>query len=241
LITSKETQYIQIIKEEQMIRKYEIIETEDGSHTLRLADTAVTFHSNRGAIQESAHIFIQSAFDYFIQNNPSIKELRIFEVGFGTGLNALLTAIAARRNGRQVVYRSIDLYPLAGDIFSRLNYAEILNERELYKTIMQTPWEQLIYIDPFFKLQKINIDLAKYEFTTKYDLIYFDAFAPEDQQEIWDFSIFVRLFNALESGGVLVTYCSKTIIRKTLESAGFVVEKIPGPRGKREIVRARKP
>ncbi len=224
-----------------MIRKYEIIETEDGSHTLRLADTLVTFHSNRGAIQESAHIFIQSAYEYFVQNNPSLKELKIFEVGFGTGLNALLTAIAARKSGRQVVYRSVDLYPLPGDVFSRLNYAEILNERELYKTIMQTPWEQLIYIDPFFKLQKINIDLAQYELTTKYDIIYFDAFAPEDQQEIWDLSIFIKLFNALESGGVLVTYCSKTIIRRALESAGFVVEKIPGPWGKREIVRARKP
>lgn len=223
-----------------MIRKYEIIETEDGSHTLRLAGTPVTFHSDKGAIQESAHIFIQSAFDYFIQNNPSVKALRIFEVGFGTGLNALLTAMAARKVGKQVTFQAIDRYPLPEDVFSRLNYASILNESELYKIIMQTGWEQLVHVDPFFKLQKINQDLAQYNFTVKQDLIYFDAFAPEDQEEMWGNAVFDKLFDALEPGGILVTYCSKTIVRKTMESAGFVVEKIPGPRGKREIVRARK-
>lgn len=224
-----------------MIRKYEIIETEDGSHTLRLGETNVTFHSTRGAIQESMHVFIQSGFDYFTQQRPSQKVVKIFEVGFGTGLNALLTAIAARKKSKQVVYKAIDLHPLPGDIFNRLNYPQILNEVELYRTIMQTGWEQLLYADPFFKLQKIRMGLEQYAFTEQHHIIYFDAFAPEDQEEMWSEAICKKMFDSLEAGGILVTYCSKSIVRKTLQVAGFQIEKIPGPPGKREIVRAIKP
>ncbi len=224
-----------------MIREYEIIETEDGSHTLRLSGTNVTFHSNRGAIQESSHIFIQSAFDYFVQKNPSKKVLQVFELGLGTGLNALLTAIAARKSNKQVVYKAVDLYPLPGTVFNKLNYASILNEVELYKIIMQTGWEQLLYVDPFFKIQKMNIGIEQYNFTEQYDMIFFDAFAPEDQEELWQIPIFEKLLNAMQPGGVMVTYCSKTVVRRALEAAGFVVEKISGPWGKREIVRATRP
>lgn len=224
-----------------MIRKYEIVETEDGSHTLKLVDTDITFHSKKGAIQESLHVFIQTGFDYFTQENPSAKVVKIFEVGFGTGLNALLTAKAARKRGKQVVYKAVDLYPLGGDIFNRLNYPQILDEIELYRAIMQTGWEQLLYIDPFFKLQKIRMGLEQYTFTELQHIIYFDAFAPEDQEEMWSEAICKKMFDGLESGGVLVTYCSKSIVRRTLQAAGFNIQKIPGPPGKREIVRAIKP
>ena len=221
-----------------MNRKYEIITTDDGSHTLQLPGTAITFHSTKGAIQESEHVFIQTGFDYCISRFPEKKTIRVFEVGFGTGLNALLTAMAAARNGKNVVYEAIDLHPVPGDIYARLNYPQLLDRVELYKTIMQTGWEQLLYISPFFKLHKIKADLRHYSFREPFDIIYFDAFAPGDQDEMWSGEICKKIFDALNSGGVLVTYCSKSIVRKTLEAAGFHVEKIPGPPGKREIIRA---
>ncbi|WP_114789010.1 tRNA (5-methylaminomethyl-2-thiouridine)(34)-methyltransferase MnmD [Niabella yanshanensis] len=221
-----------------MIRKYEIVETADGSHTLKLVDTDITFHSKKGAIQESLHVFIQSGFDYFARENPTEKVVKIFEVGLGTGLNALLTAKAARKKNKQVVYKAVDLYPLGGDIFNLLNYPQILDEIELYRAVMQTGWEQLIYVNPFFKLQKIRVGLEQYTFTEPQHIIYFDAFAPEDQEEMWTEPICKKMFDALESRGVLVTYCSKSVVRRALVSAGFMVEKIPGPPGKREIVRA---
>ncbi len=221
-----------------MIRKYEIMETEDGSHTVRLAGSGITFHSKRGAIQESLHVFIQSGFDYFTQENPSVKVVKIFEVGLGTGLNALLTAKAARQKSKQVVYKAVDLYPLGGDIFNQLNYPEILDGTELYRAIMQSGWEQLASIDAFFKIQKIRMGLEQCTFAEPQHIIYFDAFAPEDQEEMWSGSICKKMFDALELNGILVTYCSKSIVRKALQAAGFKVEKIPGPPGKREMVRA---
>lgn len=219
----------------------EIVETEDGSHTLRLQDSEITFHSVKGAIKESMHVFIESGFVYFLQNDPGKKPVSVFEVGFGTGLNALLTATSAAKNGRNVIYHSIEKQPLPIEIYSKLNYPDILNERDLYKTIMQTGWNQELFINSFFKLQKISGDLETYRFNKQFDVIYFDAFAPNDQEEMWTENNFKKMFEALNKGGVLVTYCSKGNVRRAMAGAGFVVEKIPGPPGKREIVRASKP
>lgn len=224
-----------------MIRKYEIMDTEDGSHTLKIPGTDITFHSKRGAIQESVHVFIQSGLQYFLHRNPLEGTVRIFEAGLGSGLNALLTAIAARDNGKQVAYSAVDLYPLPDDIISRLNYPQILNEADLYREIMQAGWGQWLSVASFFRLRKIRASLVDYVFNEPYHIIYFDAFAPEDQEDMWSDAIFSKLFNAIVAGGVLVTYCSKSIVRKALQQAGFKVEKIPGPPGKREIVRAVKP
>jgi len=213
--------------------------TEDGSHTVRLKNSEITFHSGRGAIQESQHVFISAGFQYYIQHKTK-KEISVFEVGFGTGLNVLLTAIVASRSDKQVVYYAVDEYPLPMEIYANLNYASILNEEELYKIIMQTGWNQLLLMNGFLKLDKTKISLADYNFDRNFDIIYFDAFAPDDQAAMWTEAIFKKLYDALNDDGVLVTYCSKSIVRKRLHAVGFTVEKLKGPPGKREIIRALK-
>jgi tRNA U34 5-methylaminomethyl-2-thiouridine-forming methyltransferase MnmC len=221
--------------------KYQIIETGDGSHTLTIKDTDITFHSRKGAIQESDYIFIKCGVQYYLQKNPSAASFAVLEVGFGTGLNALLTAMMAARNKKEIKYTAIDLNPLAEDIYSKLNYAQILNQDALYEAIMKAPWDERELVYPFFKLSKINDDLLLHVFSERFDIIYFDAFAPTDQPEMWDDSICKKMFDVLNSGGALVTYCSKSVVRKAFVKAGFVVEKLPGPLGKRDIVRAIKP
>ncbi|MGC4234965.1 MAG: tRNA (5-methylaminomethyl-2-thiouridine)(34)-methyltransferase MnmD [Niabella sp.] len=223
-----------------MIREYEIIETGDGSHTLKLAGEKITFHSDRGAIQESQHVFVKTGFDYFIQKAVPEKPVAVFEVGFGTGLNTLLTAIAATQKCKEVVYYAIDRYPLPVEIYAKLNYPDLLKASSLYKAIMQAGWEELLPVTPFFNLQKINDDLSSYTFDRQFDIIYFDAFAPEDQKEMWTETIYGKMYDALHPGGLLVTYCSKGNVRRALTQAGFMVEKLPGPPGKREIIRANK-
>lgn len=219
--------------------KYEIFLTEDGSHSIRIKDTKITFHSKNGAIQESKHVFIENGLQYWIQQlGHNKKSVTIFEVGFGTGLNALLTAMAAAKNSINIVYYTIDKHPLPVEVYTSLNYTDLLREHELYKTIMQKGWEQLLYISPFFKLYKSKSDLCSYKFNTSIDIIYFDAFAPEDQSDMWSEAVYKQLYLALNFGGVLVTYCSKGSVRRALANVGFMVEKLPGPPGKREVIRA---
>lgn len=220
--------------------RYSIITSDDGSHSVQISGTDTTFHSRRGAIQESLHVFINAGLVYFHSINPLTKTIKIFETGFGTGLNALLTAIQAPKCIVNIEYHSIDKYSLPEGIFFKLNYAGLLDESELYKAITQTPWNQLVFVTPFFKLKKIQSDLATYSFTEKFDIIFFDAFAPNDQPELWTKEVFERMSGALKDNGILVTYCSKSIVRKALQAAGFIVEKLPGPPGKREILRAMK-
>lgn len=169
------------------------------------------------------------------------EPVAVFEVGLGTGLNALLTAIAATQKHKEVLYYSIDRYPLPAEIYTKLNYPDLLKAPVLYKAIMQAGWEELLPVAPFFSLQKINGDLSNYTFNRQFDIIYFDAFAPGDQEEMWTENIYGKMYDALHPGGLLVTYCSKGNVRRALVQAGFTVEKLAGPPGKREIIRANKP
>lgn len=221
-----------------MAIEYEIFRTGDGSDSVMLKDSDISFHSKNGAIQESQLVFIENGFDFFIDANYKKKTINIFEVGFGTGLNALLTSVEAAKKGKNVIYNAIDKNPLPLEIYSKLNYSDLLRERETYKIIMQTGWNQLVYIGPFLKLRKIKDDFETYLFKETFDIIYFDAFAPEDQQQMWTRESFRKIFNALNSNGVIVTYCSKSAIRKIIEDVGFTVQKLSGPPGKREVIRA---
>ena len=221
--------------------KYDVIETADGSHTLQISGTNITFHSTKGAVQESDHIFIKCGLEHFVNKNPSNKSISILEVGFGTGLNALLTASFAARYERMVIYNTIELNPLPEEVYANLNYPRLLNQPELYKAIMSAEWNQTHAIDSFFSLNKIHDDILEHDFKQRADLIYFDAFAPGDQAEMWSDLICEKMFGLSNSGGILVTYCSKSIVRKAFARAGFTVEKLAGPPGKREIIRAVKP
>ncbi len=210
--------------------------TDDGSKTVYSEAYKETYHSVNGAITESMHVFINAGFRICKQN-----PLHILEIGFGTGLNVFLTLIEAQKQGIPVEYQSIELFPLESAIFEHLGYAKSLSfDESLFKAIHDAPWDSEVEISPRFQLHKIKADLLKFNFTDNYDLIYFDAFSPVTQPELWSEEIFGKLFEHMNEGGILTTYCAKGIVRRTLEKIGFKTERLPGPPGKREMLRATK-
>lgn len=218
----------------------EIIKTGDGSHTLYSAQFNEIYHSRHGAIQEGRHVFIKHGLQYLAEQG--LKEIHIFEVGFGTGLNAILTLIAAKELGMKIYYESIELYPVPFEIIEQLNYSELLDNdayHSLYYIMHQCSWNEAHDITPYFSLKKIEGSLLNYQpATNNSQLIYFDAFAPEHQMEMWTADVMKKLYDMLQANGILVSYCSKSVFQKALKEAGFKVSKLPGPPGKREMVRA---
>lgn len=214
---------------------YQLITTSDGSHTLYVPELNEHFHSINGAVQESDHIFIRSGFDYC-----NADPLHIFEAGFGTGLNALLTAIRSMTGKREVFYTAVEKYPLEDSIIESLNHYSFAgrNGKSIYRLIHSAKWDTMSRICRNFSLRKIKGDLTKDQLTGSYDLIYFDAFGPDKQPEMWNAGIFEKISSITASGGIFVTYSSKGEIRRNLQAAGFKVERLPGPPGKHHIVRA---
>jgi tRNA U34 5-methylaminomethyl-2-thiouridine-forming methyltransferase MnmC len=222
-----------------MMRELQV--TEDGSHTLQLVDSPVTYHSRFGAIQESEHVYIGAGLQPFIGKEEPI---RIFEVGFGTGLNAFLSYLEAKQEKVRVDYEAVEPFPLTRDEYKHLNYAQVLRKRELaesFQMMHQTPWGKTIRIGTLFTLIKHQMKLEDFDTHRKFHAIFFDAFAPSAQPELWTEEIFAKMYDFLYPNGVLVTYCSKGDVRRSLANVGFDLEKLPGPRGKREMVRAYKP
>ena len=216
----------------------EIILTEDGSHTLRVEEIDECYHSTHGAVQESMHIFINSGLREF--SAESTNEIKVLEIGFGTGLNAYLTLLEAERLKLRICYTSLELYPLVADEALRLNYPETLcGDRGMFDKIHHSSWNEDNDISPFFALNKIKADFTEYELQGLYDVIYFDAFSPEKQPEMWVEDCFKKIYEHSSDGAVLTTYCAKGVVRRAIQSAGFVVERLPGPPGKREILRGR--
>ncbi len=214
--------------------------TGDGSHSVRIPEMQVTYHSTHGAIQESIHVFIGAGLQHFFFRRVK-KDIAIFEMGFGTGLNALLTLQAAALLPAAISYTAIDTYPLPADLFRQLNYSTLTGYEGLQTWFMDlhtSEWNKEVTIGNRFRLTKLETSLENFRPQQKFDIIYFDALAPEIQPELWTAASFKKLFALLEDGGVLTTYCSKSIVRKALAEAGFRVEKIPGPPHKREMVRA---
>ncbi|MBK8722074.1 MAG: tRNA (5-methylaminomethyl-2-thiouridine)(34)-methyltransferase MnmD [Saprospiraceae bacterium] len=221
---------------------HQLIVTEDGSHTLSSEKFGVTYHSIHGAIQESNHIFIEAGLKYICQQS---KNISILEVGLGTGLNALLTIDFALYLDIIVEYCAIEAYPISLKIVNELNYTNLLdkpNLQQYFLEIHQSDWNTNIQLHNNFPLLKKNNLLENTNFKSNiFDLIYFDAFAPNEQPELWDDAIFHKLYNSLKNKGVLVTYCAKGAFKRILKSCGFIIENLPGPPGKREMVRAIKP
>lgn len=220
----------------------ELILTADGSHTLISKQLGVTYHSIHGAIQESNHVFIQAGLKLI---SDSKKQINILEMGFGTGLNALLTYHFAESNLLNIHYTTIEAYPIQFDMYNSLNYCNLLGKSNLqssFKLMHESDWNTDILIQSNFILHKINKKLQDLQLIdNQYELIYFDAFSPNEQPELWEPEIFTKLFNYTKSNGILVTYCAKGLFKRTLKSCGFIVESIEGPPGKREMVRATKP
>ena len=217
-----------------------IVKTDDGSNTLYVPCLREHYHSIHGAVGESLHIFIQCGLNAL---PPSSSPLRIFEMGFGTGLNALLTYYHTIGDARQVDYLGIDTLPLSDDLSLKLNYPEFIGNHDsaqVFHTIYSSPCEQKVAVGSHFYLTKHQARIEEYDLPGSFDLVYFDAFSPAVQPECWSQKIFSRIFRHMAPGAVLVTYSSKGSVRRSLTQAGFMVEKLPGPPGKREILRGRK-
>jgi len=217
----------------------QIRRTLDGSDTLFVPELNEHFHSTFGAVQESQHVFIRHGLQAIDRNDETVG---IFEVGFGTGLNALLTSLAAKKRPGNIRYASVELYPLNKAILDHLNYVSFLKEPEAgeeFGKIHGIPWGTPAQIHPSFELTKLRGDLRGTEFPDEtVDIIYFDAFAPCVQPELWTVPVFQKLFRILRPGGMLVTYSCKGQVKRNLREAGFSIEKLPGPPGKREMLRA---
>lgn len=215
----------------------ELIITSDGSHTLFVPELNEHYHSIHGAVQESALVYIKNGLEYC-----HAGQLNIFEAGFGTGLNALLTAVSATDNKRLIHYTSVEKYPVPESIINQLNHRSFTGskEKEIFDKIHQTRWGSLEEITPFFYLKKIQCDLITYPVEGEYDLIYFDAFGPDKQPDIWSESVFGKISEITLPGGVFVTYSAKGAVKRVLKLNGFKVELLPGPPGKREMIRATK-
>ena len=215
----------------------QLVLTKDGSHTIYLPELNENYHSIYGAVTESVHVFINAGL-----NACRLTSLNIFEMGFGTGLNALLTWLECKRQGRKVNYRTIELNPLKNDIIKKLNYEEILGLVQGNKSVFQfmhsAPWGVETPVDEHFLMYKFQGSLYDYDFPGKIDLIYFDAFSPDKQPDVWKYEIFERFFRAMNPGAILTTYCAKGKVRRTLKAIGFKTEILPGPPGKREMLRA---
>lgn len=215
-----------------------IEQTEDGSATLFVPQLNEHYHSVKGARTESQHIFIDMGL-----NASEALAPRVLEIGFGTGLNAFLTLQETERSRRHVHYTTVELYPLTWQEIEPLHYSD----HPLFRTLHEAAWEEEVKITPHFTLRKLQMDvtqassLTHVNFPHPFDVIYFDAFAPEKQPEMWEEPIFQRIFASLNTSGLLTTYCAKGIIRRMLQDVGFTVERLPGPPGgKREILRGRK-
>lgn len=214
--------------------------TADGSHTLFMSELDEHYHSVNGAIQESIHVFINTGLHH------CKKEcVNILEIGFGTGLNAFLTALDVTNTEKVIHYTGLELYPLPKSITRELNYSDKHSEQAkmLYNKLHDVDWNKEVQILPEFYLSKIECDFTKFDFSSlksSFDLIYLDAFAPDKQPEMWTQSIFDSLYSVTAQNGILVTYCAKGIVRRMLQQAGYKTERLPGPPGKREMLRATK-
>ena len=216
----------------------EIEKTADGSYTLFVPELDEHYHSVKGALTESEHIFINMGLKHSSAPSP-----RILEIGFGTGLNAFLTLLEAEKDNRSIFYTTIEKYPLDMETIKLLDYPELIapEESKLFYSIHNAGWNSPQTISGNFTIEKIEGDFTEYRFRNGYDIIYFDAFAPEKQPEMWSQTLFNNLYEILNDDGILTTYCAKGAVRRMLQEAGFIVERLPGPPGgKREILRGTK-
>ena len=216
-----------------------LFQTADGSNSLMSEQFGVSYHSKHGAVQETQHVFINAAF-----NHISLPKVKLLEIGFGTGLNALMTLQNSRKTNKEVEYVAVEAYPVSMETVESLDYHTMLKDNTLeqpLKTMHQLESHVLTEIESNFKFEKRIMLFEDIDESNQYDIIYFDAFAPNAQPELWDVDLLAKMYRALKKGGILTTYCAKGQVKRNLKSLGFTVESIPGPPGKREMTRALKP
>lgn len=213
--------------------KHELVKTADGSFTLRVAEMDEHYHSTHGAIQEAKHVFIDSGLNFMPQ-----QELSIFELGFGTGLNAFLTLKEVDGSQRLIHYIGVELNPIPPEFVSALNYAEGLENQTLFERLHASPWGIENQITPNFHLHKWNGSVLDFVGAEQFHLIYYDAFGFRAQPEMWTPELLKKMYDLLFMGGALVTYAARGQLKRDLKALGFTVEVLQGPPGKREMIRA---
>lgn len=213
-----------------------VIETEDGSHSLFSEQFDVAYHSKYGAIQESEHVFIQAG---LVPATAAKSSVRILEMGFGSGLNAYLSLLFAKEQQKTIFFESIEAFPIPAEQAASLNYPTLLKgSTEDFLTLHQAPWNEPAVITPRFTLHKSAGTIQNTSLSGEFDVVFFDAFAPRSQPELWEAPVFKKIYQAMAPGGIFVTYCAKGVVKRCLRDIGFQVEGIPGPPGKREMTRA---
>ncbi len=210
--------------------KREIIQTLDGSTTIQIQEWNECYHSKHGAIQEAQHVFIKNGFSLFKD-----RSIAILEIGFGTGLNAFITFLEAKKNQQPIDYVGVEAYPISAQELESMNYVSELNASdasEVFDTMHQSDWNEKINLSSDFSLIKRKQLFEEIDDVEKFDLIYFDAFGYRVQPELWSTAIFEKMYNALKPNGILVTYAARGVVKRSMIAVGFTVEKLAGPPGK---------
>ena len=221
--------------------KRNIITTADGSKTIQIEEWNEQYHSVHGAIQEAKHVFIKHGLLFFKEMHPKTQPIHILEIGFGTGLNAYLTLLQSSETQTKIQYVGVEAFPVIAEEINQLNYVEELKtDAKLFSKLHDTSWETEQDITGDFKLTKQKKEFKNIKDTNTFHIIYFDAFGARVQPELWTETIFQKMYDALQVDGVLVTYAAKGSVRRAMQAVGFKVEKLPGPPGKREMLRGTK-
>lgn len=225
--------------------KREIITTGDGSKTIQISEWDEQYHSKHGAVQEARHVFLGMGLQHFAAKSERdiFQPIAILEMGFGTGLNALLTLFEAQKLQVKIDYTGIEAYPVSAEEVAAMDYASQISQKDAlqyYEQMHATSWGVQHAVTVDFELTKREQRFETIADITQFDLVYFDAFGARVQPELWDEDIFGRMYTALRENGVLVTYAAKGSVRRAMQAVGFSVERLPGPPGKREMLRATK-
>ena len=217
-----------------------IIITDDGSTTIHIPEWNEQYHSTHGAIQEAEHVYLEHGLAFFCTSEGYAKdsEISILEIGFGTGLNAFLTAIKAQALNLNCNYVGVEGFPISKEELKALNYSEALKDDVVFDAIHECDWEKECIVSKNFNLKKQQKQFSEIADKNKFDVVYFDAFGPRVQPELWTEAIFKNMYEAMKPNGVLVTYCAQGHARRAMISVGFTVEKVKGPPGKRHMLRA---
>jgi len=211
----------------------QLILCEDGSHTIFLPELNETYHSTRGAIPESIHVYLKNG--YLSMLHPG--SLNVLEIGYGTGLNALLTAMEAKDRQQETEYHSLEPYPLTEEIWKKLNYGQLLSSELLWTQLHAADWNSLQSISSKFRLFKEKIKLEDVILPEAYyDVVYFDGFAPRKQAALWNVSNLAKIYASMKTGAKLVTYTAKAQLRRDLKQVGFEAQLVKGPPGKKEMI-----
>lgn len=212
-----------------------IIETEDGSFSLKRQDLNESYHSSHGALSETNLIFIEYGFNHWCSKNPN-SEVNVLEIGFGSGLNALATM---KSSSIKVYYETVELYPVSMEFVKRLNYGKLLSMQKEFENIHLCPWGKQTFVNSEFSILKYNVAAQEHNYgNERFDVVYLDAFSPDNEPNLWTSSFLKMIYDACRTNAVLTTYCCKGNVKRALKEVGFQIEKLPGPKGKREVLRA---